>query len=118
LMGWLQWVFGLAAVVGLVWLVVLGVIGWLKLPEIDTPKVGAVPLPTLLLVGGLVLGWLGAWLARALARVGARRRRAMVGTRLRGAIAKVATEQLVEPVRDVLDRHRETRESLETARLA
>jgi GTP-binding protein EngB required for normal cell division len=118
LMGWLQWVFGLAAVVGLVWLVALGVIGWLKLPEIDTPKVGAVPLPTLLLVGGLVLGWLGAWLARALARVGARRRRAMVGTRLRGAIAEVATEQLVEPVREVLDRHRETRESLETARLA
>jgi hypothetical protein len=118
LMGWLQWVFGLAAVVGLVWLLVLAVIGWLKLPEIDTPKVGALPLPTLLLVGGLVLGWLGAWLARALARVGARRRRAMVGTRLRGAIAEVATEQLVEPVRDVLDRHRETRESLETARLA
>jgi len=118
LMGWLQWLSGLAAVVGLVWLVVLGVIGWLRLPEIDTPKVGAVPLPTLLLVGGLVLGWLGAWLARALARVGARRRRAMVGTRLRGAIAEVATEQLLEPVREVLDRHRETRESLDTARLS
>ena len=43
LMGWLQWVLGLVAVVGLVWLVVLGVVGWLKLPEIDTPKVGTVP---------------------------------------------------------------------------
>ena len=75
LMGWLQWILGLAAVVGLVWLVVLGVVGWLKLPEIDTPKIGPFPLPTLLLVGGLVLGWLGAWLARVLARVGARRRR-------------------------------------------
>jgi GTP-binding protein EngB required for normal cell division len=117
LMGWLQWVFGLAAIVGLVWLVVLGVIGWLKLPEIDTPKVGAFPLPTLLLVGGLVLGWLGAWLARALARAGARRRRELVGGRLRTAIADVATDQLVLPVRDVLDRHRETRESLDTARL-
>ena len=117
LMGWLQWVLGLAAVVGLVWLVVLGVIGWLKLPEIDTPKVGPFPLPTLLLVGGLVLGGLGAWLARVLARVGARRRRELVGTRLRTAIADVATDQLVVPVREVLDRHRETRESLDTARL-
>jgi len=117
LMGWLQWVLGLAAVVGLVWLVVLGVIGWLKLPEIDTPKIGPFPLPTLLLVGGLVLGGLGAWLARVLARVGARRRRELVGTRLRTAIADVATDQLVVPVREVLDRHRETRESLDTARL-
>jgi GTP-binding protein EngB required for normal cell division len=117
LMGWLQWVLGLAAVVGLVWLVVLGVFGWLKLPEIDTPKIGPFPLPTLLLVGGLVLGWLGAWLARVLARVGARRRRELVGSRLRTAIADVATDQLVVPVRDVLDRHRETRESLDTARL-
>ena len=117
LMGWLQWVLGLAAVVGLVWLVVLGVVGWLKLPEIDTPKIGPFPLPTLLLVGGLVLGGLGAWLARVLARVGARRRRELVGTRLRTAIADVATDQLVVPVREVLDRHRETRESLDTARL-
>jgi len=117
LMGWLQWILGLAAVVGLVWLVVLGVVGWLKLPEIDTPKIGPFPLPTLLLVGGLVLGWLGAWLARVLARVGARRRRELVGSRLRTAIADVATDQLVVPVRDVLDRHRETRESLDTARL-
>jgi hypothetical protein len=117
LMGWLQWILGLAAVVGLVWLVVLGVVGWLKLPEIDTPKIGPFPLPTLLLVGGLVLGWLGAWLARVLARVGARRRRELVGSRLRTAIADVATDQLVVPVREVLDRHRETRESLDTARL-
>ena len=116
LMGWLQWAFGLAAVVGLVWLVALGVIGWLKLPEIDTPKVGPFPWPTLLLVGGLVLGWLGAWLARALARRGARRRRELVGSRLRTAIADVATEQLVVPVREVLDRHRVTRKALETAR--
>jgi len=52
-----------------------------------------------------------------LARVGARRRRELVGSRLRTAIADVATDQLVVPVREVLDRHRETRESLDTARL-
>ena len=57
-------------------------------------------------------------LARVLAGIGARRRRALVGARLRTAITEVATDQLVEPVRGVLDRHRETRERLEDARLA
>jgi hypothetical protein len=115
LTGWLQWLFGLMAVVGLAWLVVLAVVGWLQLPPIDTPKVGPLPLPTLLLVAGLLLGLLGAGLARAAARVGARRRRTLVGRRLRIAITDVANDQLVEPVRAVLDRHRDTREQLEAA---
>jgi GTP-binding protein EngB required for normal cell division len=118
LMGWLQWVLGLFAVVGLAWLVVLGVVSWLQLPPIDTPKVGPFPLPTLLLLVGVLLGLLGAWVARVLGRVGARHRRAVVGKRLRSAISDVATDQLVEPVRSVLDRHRETRERLEAARRA
>ena len=117
-MGWLQWVLGLAAVVGLVWLVVLGVVGWLKLPEIDTPKVGPVPA-----ADPAAGGWARARLARRMAgaRAGPGRAhdvaRELVGSRLRTAIADVATDQLVVPVREVLDRHRETRESLETARL-
>ena len=114
--GWLQWLFGLIAVAGLAWLVVLAVIAWLQLPPIDTPKVGPFPVPTLMLVGGLLAGLLGAGLARAAARVGARRRRTLVGKRLRIAIADVANDQLVEPVRTVLDRHRDTREHLEAAR--
>jgi hypothetical protein len=118
LMGWLQWVLGLFAVVGLAWLVVLGVVSWLQLPPIDTPKVGPFPLPTLLLLAGVLLGLLSAWVARILGRVGARHRRAVVGKRLRSAIADVATDQLVEPVRSVLDRHRETRERLDAARRA
>jgi GTP-binding protein EngB required for normal cell division len=115
LTGWLQWLFGLMAVVGLAWLVVLAVVGWLQLPPIDTPKVGPLPLPTLLLVAGLLLGLLWAGLARAAARVGARRRRTLVGRRLRIAITDVANDQLVEPVRAVLDRHRDTRQQLEAA---
>ena len=114
--GWLQWLFGLMTVVGLAWLVALAVVAWLQLPPIDTPKVGPFPLPTLLLVAGLLVGLLAAGLARAAARVGARRRRTLVGKRLRIAIADVADDQLVQPVRGVLDRHRDTREQLEAAR--
>ncbi len=50
-MGGLQALLGAAAVVGLLWLVGLGVVGWLQLPPIPTPTVGQVPLPTLLLFG-------------------------------------------------------------------
>ncbi|MDQ2781337.1 MAG: 50S ribosome-binding GTPase [Actinomycetota bacterium] len=114
-MGWVQWVTGLATVAGLVWLTVLGVIGWLQLPQIDTPKLGSLPVPFLLFGGGLVLGLLAAWLARSLARVGARRRRTVVGARLRDAVGGVATQRLVVPVVDVLDRHRTTRSSLDEA---
>ena len=73
-------------------------------------------MPTLLLVVGLLAGLIGAGLARAAARVGARRRRTQVGKRLRGAITDVADDQLVEPVRAVLERHRDTRKQLEAAR--
>ena len=117
-LGSLQWLFGVAAVVGLLWLVALGVTGWLQLPQIDTPKVGAIPLPTLLLTAGVVLGLLFAWLSRAAARVGARRRTTLVAKRLHDAVGVVATEQLVAPVQDVLGRHRRTREHLEDARLS
>ena len=51
-----QTVLALLAVAGLLWLVALGVVGWLQLPEIGTPRVGPLPLPTLLLGGGLLLG--------------------------------------------------------------
>ena len=116
LMGLLQWLFGLAAVAGLVWLVVLGIIGWLQLPQIDTPRLGPLPYPFLLFVGGLLLGIGSATVARLLGRVGARRRRRLIAARLDDAIEKVASERLVEPVRLVLERHRTTRTRLEAAR--
>ena len=114
-MGLLQWVTGAAALAGLGWLVVLGVIGWLQLPQIDTPRWGPLPYPFLLLAGGLVVGILGAWLSRVIGRVGARRRRALVARRLTDSIGGVAEERIVTPVREVLDRHRTSRERLEAA---
>ena len=118
LMGLLQWLFGLAAVAGLVWLVVLGVIGWLQLPQIDTPRLGPLPYPFLLFVGGLVFGIGSAAVARLLGRVGARRRRRLIASRLDDAIETVASQRLVEPVRLVVERHRTTRTKLEAARRA
>jgi hypothetical protein len=111
-----QTVLALLTVVGLGWLVLLGVAGWLRLPEIRTPYVGALPLPTLLLVGGLLLGLVLAGVSRPLARSGARRRAALINDRLRSAVATVAGAHIVAPVRAVLERHAQARRSLDAAR--
>ncbi|WP_338748178.1 GTPase family protein [Janibacter alittae] len=110
--GVLQVVFALAAVVGLVWLVVIGAAGWLQLPEIPTLDVGPFATPFLLLVGGLLAGVLLAALSRWLARVGARRRAAVIRGRLRESIGRVADEHVVEPVHRVLAEHADTRSDL------
>lgn len=114
--GYAQWLFAAASVVGLVWLLVLGVVGWLRLPEIETPRLGPLPYPFLLLAGGLLFGVLVAAVARALARVGARRRAELIQRRLRESVSRVASEHIVAPVREVLRRHAAAREQLDRAR--
>jgi GTP-binding protein EngB required for normal cell division len=110
-----QLVLALVAVLGLLWLAVLVVMGWLALPEIDTPRLGPLPYPLLMFAGGLLLGLGLAALARALGRRGARHRGQQIRRRLTDKVAEVAAERIVGPVRAVLERHRLTRESLDRA---
>jgi len=114
--GVLQTLLALAAIAGLLWYAVLWVMTWLQFPHPSPPLLwDFVPVPFLLLVGGLVLGLLFAALSRAFARVGARRRAAGVEKKLRGAIADVADTEIIAPVAAVLERHAQTRRSLEVA---
>ena len=113
--GLAQLVLALVAVLGFLWLAVLVVMGWLALPEMDTPRLGPLPYPLLMFAGGLVLGLALAALARTLGRTGARRRGRRIRGRLTDQVAEVARERIVAPVRSVLDRHRTTRESLDRA---
>ncbi len=112
--GVLQGIFALTTVAGLVWLVVLMVLGWLQL-GVEAPRLGPLPYPFLLLVGGLLIGFLMSQLTRAIGRVGAARRKVVVAARLRDMVSQVARDRLVAPVQEVLDRHRMTREHLEAA---
>ncbi|HET7476944.1 MAG TPA: GTPase [Dermatophilaceae bacterium] len=111
----LQWLLALAAVAGLGWLAVLAALGFLQLPVADPPRLGPLPYPLVLAVGGLLLGFLLGALARPLAARGARRRGAQIDRRLRESITAVAHQQVVAPVRLVLERHRRTREQLDIA---
>jgi hypothetical protein len=110
--GAVQWVLTAAAILGGAWLVVLALLGALRLPEPRTPYVGWLPLPTLLLLTGLVLGLLLGVVVRAVASAAARRRGGRARARLLDAVAGVATARVTGPVREVLADHRATREAL------
>jgi GTP-binding protein EngB required for normal cell division len=103
-------------VAGLLWLVILSLMGFLRLPDIETPMLGPLPWPLVMFAGGLLGGLLLALLARALARIGGRRRARRIDRRLRASVAEVATESLLLPVIDVLQRHALTRAHLDRAR--
>lgn len=111
----MQWILGITAALGLLWLAALWVAGLAQIPTPDTPTVGLLPVPLVMLVGGVLLGLLLGVVSRWWARIGASRRTALIRKRLTEAVAKVADERIVSPVDEVLDRHRETREQLDRA---
>jgi hypothetical protein len=114
--GGLQALLAATMVAGALWLVGLYALTVLRLPQPEPPLVGLVPLPTALLIGGLVVGLLLALLARALAEVGARRRRARAEARLRDAVAQVADALVLTPVRAELGAYAALREAVATLR--
>jgi putative protein kinase ArgK-like GTPase of G3E family/membrane protein implicated in regulation of membrane protease activity len=97
--GGLHWVLLACALVGALWLLGLGVLGWLQLGDIlPRPRVEGIPLPTLLLVAGLLAGALLAVLARPFVRAGARRRRRRAEQRLRTRVGEVARTEVLAPI--------------------
>ena len=112
LLNGLAWLFLAATVIGGGWLLLLGVGSYLRLPDVPTPEVGDLPVPTLLLAAGLVGSLLVAMLGRAAAVVGGRRRAAAARRRISAAVAAVADDLVLEPVRSELERHERVRKAL------
>jgi GTP-binding protein EngB required for normal cell division len=115
--GLVQLVLAVAAVVGFLWLALYVLVGWAQLDQVvgDPPTVGVVPVPLVLFVLGLLGGLLLALVSRWLARVGARRRGRVMDGRLRTSIQGVAQSEIVQPVERVLERHAATRVALQRA---
>ncbi|MFD1084619.1 GTPase [Micromonospora andamanensis] len=116
LVGGVQWLVTLAAVAGLAWLALGYAMRALGLPELRHPMVGEVPVPTLLLLGGLLTGLLVAALTRPLVRWAARRARQRAEAQLIRAVASVGEQHVLEPVRNVIAAHADARTVLEVAR--
>jgi GTPase Era involved in 16S rRNA processing len=111
-----QWLATVAVTFGVCWLLVGYAARVVGLPPIQYPRIGEAPLPTALLVGGLLAGAVLAGLAGPIAAAAARRARARAEARLRAAVAEVAQEYVVSPVGAVVQGYRDSRAALGQAR--
>ena len=111
-----QLLLACATVLGFGWLAGIGVMDWVQTAPSDVPFLGPVPLPTALLIGGLVLGGLLTAGGAALVNAGARRRRKWLADQIDVAVAEVARVWVLTPVSEVLADHAEVRESLTAVR--
>ncbi|QBX54341.1 ABC transporter [Nocardioides seonyuensis] len=111
----LQWALIIAAVVGGLWLALLAFGAYARLPEPPTPELWGFPVPTLLLLGGILLGVVLALVCRVLVSLTARSRARAADKRLRDGISEVSAELVVEPIRGELAAYEQVRSGLATA---
>lgn len=96
--GALQWLLLIAVVIGVLWLAALAGAAWLQLPDVPTPKLGVIPIPTLLLVGGALAGWLLGLMSRLLASNGARRSKKAATSAIGKSITNVSNDLILTPI--------------------
>ncbi|MFN2488176.1 MAG: GTPase [Actinomycetota bacterium] len=111
----LQALLLVVAACGALWLGVLFGIAWLRLPDPPVPEVRNIPVPTILLLGGLATGFLLAAASGAAARVGARRRGRTTRRRLVRNVAAVAGDIVLSPLQEELEAHDELCAALRVA---
>lgn len=110
-----QWLLLVAAVTGGLWLAALAVMSYLQLSEPATPEWRELPVPTMLLVGGVVLGVLLAVLCRVLVGRSARRRARRADRRLREAVNEVTDDLVVAPLEAEIEAYARTTAGLAAA---
>jgi hypothetical protein len=111
-----QRLLALAVVVGMVWLFVLGVLGYLHIEDVlPTPELRGIPIPSLLLLGGILAGLALSFLARVANGMGARRRSRTAARALRRKVEDASEELVIGPVETELDAHERLRASLASA---
>ncbi|MEV8630580.1 GTPase [Streptosporangium sp. NPDC051023] len=113
--GLAQWLVFAATLAGGLWLLGLLGLDYLRLPRPYMPTAGEFPWPTLLLVGGVVLGLVIAALSRVAAWIGGRRRARRAARALRVNVDQVARRLVLEPVGEELSRYRRFTEALTLA---
>ncbi|MBG0826440.1 50S ribosome-binding GTPase [Planomonospora sp. ID67723] len=111
-----QWLALAATVAGALWLLGLFALDYLRLPEPPVPTAGEAPWPTLMLLGGALLGVVIALLSRAVAWLGGRRRARKAGRALHVSVERVARALVLDPVEEELSRHRRFTEAVAAAR--
>ena len=111
----LQWLLIATALAGAGWLALLAVLAYLQMAAPASPESAGLPLPTLMLLGGIALGILLMLLCRVLVAATARRRARAADKRLRSAISEVVDELVVQPVETELAAYGAVRSGLSHA---
>ncbi|WP_406019479.1 50S ribosome-binding GTPase [Kocuria rhizophila] len=116
----LQWLAMAVTVLGLLWLLGLFLADYfqLQLPPPPTVEGFPLPVPTLMVVAGVVLALFLALTGAVLASLASRARASRVRRRLLRSVRETATEVVEKPVRAELDAHQEFREALTRAATA
>ncbi|WP_449374791.1 hypothetical protein [Arthrobacter psychrolactophilus] len=112
----IQWLSLLVAVGGLLWLGGLAALAYFQMPVPETPKVEDWPLPTLMVIAGVVLGIFLALTSKFLAMAGAGGRASLARRRLRESVAEVSETLVVAPVEAEIAHYRAFQEALDAAR--
>jgi GTP-binding protein EngB required for normal cell division len=112
----LQRLLALTVATGVVWLILLAVLGYLGIDDvIPTPELRGIPIPTALLLGGALAGIVLAFVARLVNGAGARRRSRAAARVLRRQIEEVGQELVIGPVERELEAHERLRNSISVA---
>ncbi len=110
-----QWALIVTALLGVLWLGGLAVLGFLQIPAPETPYYQGIPVPTLMLVGGVAVGIVLGFFFRLLAGLSARAKARSVDRRLRAAIGEVTDRLVVEPIEAEVLAYRTARDGIVAA---
>lgn len=103
------WIAFVLAVVGALWLLALAFVSGSRHPDAAPTKWAGLPVPVVLLAGGVVLGVVIAATGHIGGRAGARRRAELARRRIDESVARVADDAIVEAVEQVLAAHERCR---------
>ncbi len=111
----LQWIALLSALVGVGWLTLISGMAYLQiqLPPAPTPEGSPVPLPTLLLLLGILLGIASAGVGRLLTAMGSRYYARKLRGRLQTGVEKAVQSCVVTPVQQEAKRLNAYRKALD-----
>ena len=111
----LQWIALLSALVGVGWLTLISGMAYLQiqLPPAPTPEGSPVPLPTLLLLLGILLGIASAGVGRLLTAMGSRYYARKLRGRLQTGVEKAVQSCVVAPVQQKAKRLNAYRKALD-----
>lgn len=116
IVGVMQWIALAVALGGAGWLAVLALMGYLQLGVPAAPRIEGFPVPTVMLIGGVLLGIVLGLATSLLARAAASQRARRARKRLTAAIAEAAHRAVAEPVAAEIQRFNDFADAVRRAR--